>query len=426
MSMRMAIPSSMNAPMATALHEPISVLRRVFFSDIRCLSGLTWKRVGLTFALCLALGMNSAPRAVLGNYGHLDAALDEYLSEAFCWCVNHLLFFGVLLVLATIADNLPLHRAARGAAFAAALALALYAFMPLECLFGPFTCIGFPSWAYFNPLRILIDPTTLAFIPLAVVVGAVYENYRRGESLAERLYAATMQRLDVQRRTARARLQVTQARIEPAFLLDTLSEVSARCDDDSAGAERVIDGLVRYLRATLPSADEHDSTLDRELRVARSFLDVVSMRRGGHVQVAIEAPDALVTQPFAPALLMPLVARIVGGMAPRIRAGRIGQRHTSIDGEPVDLRVDVSASAEHLRLSIVASGSSMVLASDDRSIADIRARLDDLYGAGRASVVVGGSGTQASAVLVVPRERAFEGGRPEPRAALAMEGRPMR
>lgn len=413
--MRLAIPHSPLSAAPAVLRTPPPAVRRLLFSDVRWLAGLTWTRVGLTFALAVALGARSAPADVLHKYGRLDLPLEIY-AQGFllCWFPNYLVPLFALMLLGTVADNLPLRGAARGAAFGIALGLGVYSITPLYCLLlaWEWGCRGFPSWMYFG--LPVFNGVNLSFVPLAIVIGAAYASHRRGAALAERLHAATMERLELQRRTMQARLQVMQSRIEPAFLLDTLADVSARCDDAPASAERIIDDFVSYLRATLPDAGEEGSTLGRELQVARSYLEIARLRSGGRVHFTIDAPDSLLLDRMAPTLLMPLVMRIASDMWSDARRAHLSTAcEEPVHDEGIDLHIGAAASAARLRISLLASGTGGQVAPDDAVVADVRARLYELHGASAASLRVEASGMQTLVVLVLPRERASAGGQDE-------------
>ena len=70
-----------------------------------------------------------------------------------------------------------------------------------------------PAWVLLN----LSIPATLATL--------LYGHWRRAAQVGSRLYAAEVGRAETERRVLEARLQATQARVEPQFLFDTLAKL---------------------------------------------------------------------------------------------------------------------------------------------------------------------------------------------------------
>ena len=66
-----------------------------------------------------------------------------------------------------------------------------------------------------------------------------------------------------------ARLQLMQAQVEPHFLFNTLANVQHLVETDPPEASRVLDSLIKYLRAALPQVivDDEDAKLARRAEV---------------------------------------------------------------------------------------------------------------------------------------------------------------
>jgi PAS domain S-box-containing protein len=127
---------------------------------------------------------------------------------------------------------------------------------------------------------------------------------------------------------AEARLRTLQAQIEPHFLFNTLANVQALIDTDGAGARRLLDGLVGYLRATLGAGRAGaTATLGTELELTRRYLDVVALRMGPRLGVHWDVDEhdwRLRRLRFAPLLLQPLVeSAIKYGIEPALDGGEL-------------------------------------------------------------------------------------------------------
>jgi hypothetical protein len=88
----------------------------------------------------------------------------------------------------------------------------------------------------------------------ALCTGAVlaYDYRVRSARRAAVLREARLQAAGVLRRTAEVRLQALQARIDPRFLFDALAAVERIHDIDAAAGDRLLDNLIKYLRAVVP------------------------------------------------------------------------------------------------------------------------------------------------------------------------------
>jgi sensor histidine kinase YesM len=128
------------------------------------------------------------------------------------------------------------------------------------------------------------------------------------------------------RQAANLRLLVLQAQIEPHFLFNTLASLRALLHEDVAQAEAMIDALVRHLRAVLPvmRADSGLSTLEDQLAICASYLDLMATRMEGRLTYRIEVPSTLLHTPFPPLMLLTLVENAIKhGIEPKTGGGCI-------------------------------------------------------------------------------------------------------
>jgi hypothetical protein len=359
---------------------------------------LTWVRVGWTCALVIATGLNTTTGGILEIHRRFDVPIAAHVEE-FLWLPTLVPWF-VLMLLATIADNLPLRGTMRKLAFVLALALGVLVGLFEKCLDPRWqhreTCADFPSRTYFATLD-WADQFALAVV--AAIVGLVWFSYRRDAAATAALHAVAVERSRLQRRTVDAGLKVRQARADPEFLLDSVTAIAASCEEDAGRAERMIDELVAYLRAALPDDRNEASTLGRELRIAEAYLERVSLRTGGRVRRAVDVPTPLYAMQCAPAVLLPLVAALVPHRRGVTQVG-------------IDVRIEARHVGEHLRVQIVRHGAVEDTAPSPLAVTDLRVRLRDLHGDDAASLTVDASPAgDAQAVLVLPRTLASVGER---------------
>ena len=91
------------------------------------------------------------------------------------------------------------------------------------------------------------------------LAAAVYASRRRWARMRAALLAAELGRASSQQRLAEARLASLQARVEPEYLIQTLSRLEQAYETDSQVADRLLDELIAFLRDVV--ADIRASTL---------------------------------------------------------------------------------------------------------------------------------------------------------------------
>ena len=161
-------------------------------------------------------------------------------------------------------------------------------------------------WTRQQPVWMLLTwsiPTILATI--------LYAHWRRATQVRDRLYAAEVDRAETERRVFEAQLRATQARVEPQFLFDTLARVKALQTSRPGRAAAQLDGLIAYLRAALPRADDTHSTLAQEIDLCRAYVEIEKAARNGDWSFVVESPEGLASVSLPAMVLLPLVARAV-------------------------------------------------------------------------------------------------------------------
>ena len=200
-----------------------------------------------------------------------------------------------------------------------------------------------------------------------VVAGLILrEKHARDQA---RILKAEAERHQLEKSVLEARLALMQAQVEPHFLFNTLANVQHLVETDPAGAARVLESLIRYLRAALPQMRESSTNLGRELDMARAFLEIQQVRMGERLEFAIDVPDALKSRAFPPMMLISLVENAVKhGLDPCCECGSIVIRAREEAGR---LRVSVTDTGEGV---LPKKGGGV-------GLANIRERLKALYGA---------------------------------------------
>ena len=128
----------------------------------------------------------------------------------------------------------------------------------------------------------------------------------------------------MERQLVQARLQVLQAQVEPHFLFNTLAAIDYLIETDPPRASQMQKALITYLRGALPQMRQKSSTLGRELRLIRSFLDLIKMRMEDRLEVEFAVPEGAESAEFPPMMLQSLVENsIKHGIEPKPEGGKV-------------------------------------------------------------------------------------------------------
>ncbi|QNM96839.1 sensor histidine kinase [Chitinimonas koreensis] len=140
----------------------------------------------------------------------------------------------------------------------------------------------------------------------------------------QRTLAEQAERHAVERTLLEARLAALQGQIEPHFLFNTLANVQYLLRHDAALADRMLERLNAYLRATLPELRQAEATLGQELARVEAYLDIMRIRMGERLRYAIDSPAGLADALLPPLALATLVENALKhGLEPKRGDGRI-------------------------------------------------------------------------------------------------------
>ena len=176
---------------------------------------------------------------------------------------------------------------------------------------------------------------TIACIVIGVPMALgtmVRERDARNRSQALDLELAKEQ---LERQTSDAKLSLLQAQIEPHFLFNTLANVQELVDTGSPQAAPVFKALIAYLRATMPQLQKVSATLGDEVRLVRSYLELMAMRMPDRLRYHFALDEELLTLPFPPMALLTLVENSIRhGIDPSEDGGevKIGARRDPSSG----------------------------------------------------------------------------------------------
>jgi len=182
----------------------------------------------------------------------------------------------------------------------------------LMTLLVSFLSLGLGSMMNYGPTSRDVGYTLLRNLSIALILVGLALRYFY-------LHWESDIRLQVQ---AQARLQALQARIRPHFLFNSMNTIASLTHDQPDLAEQAIENLSDLFRASL--AAESSISLQQELELTRSYIDLEALRLGDRLEVQWKLP-ALEPVLSLPALtLQPLVENaIYHGIEPLPNGGTI-------------------------------------------------------------------------------------------------------
>lgn len=197
-------------------------------------------------------------------------------------------------------------------------------------------------------------------------------------------------RLEIQ---AQARLQALQARIRPHFLFNSMNTIASLTHDEPDLAEQSIENLSDLFRASL--AAEANVSLEQELALTRSYIELESLRLGDRLKVDWQIPSPLPDLGLPALTLQPLVENaIYHGIEPIYEGGTI------------EVRITHSAGFIELRITnpLLADRSLQHQKGNQMAVENIRERLQLAFG-GAATLSLHEVDEQFSVTLLLPFTR---------------------
>jgi signal transduction histidine kinase len=239
------------------------------------------------------------------------------------------------------------------------------------------TAVGWPLGMYWalgiDVLRDLsfAHPGALsAGIAVAVLTTVIFVQF----------FMTKAQQIRAENQATEAQLRLLQAQIEPHFLFNTLANVVSLMDVDVPRAKAMLESFVDYLRASLTGFRHGAHTLGDEIDLVAAYMRIVKMRMEDRLHYVVDVPADLRTRALPPLTLQPLVENaIVHGLEPQIAGGTI--------------RIAAKLEQGSLVLTVEDDGAGIASADppdaparagSGTALANIRARLSQVYGYGAA------------------------------------------
>jgi hypothetical protein len=128
-----------------------------------------------------------------------------------------------------------------------------------------------PNWSNWSTLALYLVWVPLLYGGLLVAARLFTVRMERTRHL---LYHSAMARSRTEALLDSARLEALQSQIDPKLLLDSLQNLEQRYRASPAGAERLLEALVEFLRFAMHGLRVPVSTLHAELQLAHAFANL--------------------------------------------------------------------------------------------------------------------------------------------------------
>jgi signal transduction histidine kinase len=232
----------------------------------------------------------------------------------------------------------------------------------------------------------------LRWSAVGLAVSATYYLWRTSSDSTEQLREETLRRLKIEHQLTNTRLAALRSQIEPHFLFNTLATLRWLHRTEPQAGARMLASFIDYLRRMATMLERSEVPLGEEIDLMRAYLEVVEMRMGGRLQVAIDVPPALRDARVPPLALATLVENAVKHGISRAQDG----------GQIVILARKI---ADQLVLSVTDTGAGISPGSSGGTgigLSNVCSRLSTLYGALASLRVEANAPTGVCATLRVP------------------------
>lgn len=218
-----------------------------------------------------------------------------------------------------------------------------------------------------------------------------YEKFRERERAAARL---ELHASELKAQVAQARLRALKMQLQPHFLFNTLNAIVVLMRQGAQlQAEQALTRLGDLLRAVLDDHEAQHVPLRRELEYLRLYLSIEQMRFSDRLEVAIEADPDVLEAVVPQMVLQPIVENAV----------RHGISRSTAKG-----RIDIRAFSRDDMLHMIVKDNGPGFASHKPpknrgvGLSNLRARLQQLYGAGASLHVKSTPALGTEVTLVMP------------------------
>ncbi len=140
---------------------------------------------------------------------------------------------------------------------------------------------------------------------------AFFAYWNRSRNMNEKLSEQEVQLLNLEKLKTKAQLNALEARINPHFLYNSLNSIAGLIHENPDRAEDMTIELSKLFRATTGRQNESYHSIEEELTLVRSYLEIEQMRFGDRLKYTIDVAQDLLPHRIPRFLLQPLVENAI-------------------------------------------------------------------------------------------------------------------
>ena len=174
------------------------------------------------------------------------------------------------------------------------------------------------------------------------LLAVLYEWQARAVKTMAAVRATQLEGETIERQTLESRLSGMKARIDPEFLFAVIAHIETLYLESIDDAERLLEQLIDFLRATLPRSRDAVTTLEVEIRLCAAYLAIEKTLRADTLSYQTKADADSSAAYFPPSVLLPLLETL---MVPRSKGSRPVHLSISAHKRPDGVTIELTSHA---------------------------------------------------------------------------------
>ena len=299
-------------------------------------SGISWKTIGIAFAVWTILGLSFTSEAYLRHFkvGMLVAPAWVYVVEIMTSTYIYAAFSPIVL---RIGRKFPLELKISKKSFVGRVLIHLFVSTIFSMVSLYLTNFIAYQWQGDElckgclDLSMLLDPYLL-HRGLIVYWGVVFVG--QGIDYFRRFNNEKLRVAQLSSQLSEAQLSALKMQIHPHFLFNTLNSIVGLIQEDKDAAELMTTKLSEFLRMTLQNSGELMATLRQEFYFLKTYLDIEKVRFQERLSIEFIYDEKILSARIPHLILQPLVENsIKHGISSKKTGGKIKISAHRIEGE---------------------------------------------------------------------------------------------
>ncbi|HET8855826.1 MAG TPA: histidine kinase, partial [Salinimicrobium sp.] len=188
----------------------------------------------------------------------------------------------------------------------------------------------------------------------------------------KRVKESEKQKNQLETQLVNTRMEMLSSQLQPHFLFNTLNSIAVLVEMDAKKAQNTIADLSDFLREILYSDDHYTVPLEKELRILKYYLNILSVRFSDHLKVEKNIDESLLQHKVPSLILQPIIENSV-------------KHGYSYDHTNLSISIQIYSEKNRMLIRVVNDGEPLKLSQAELlekgvGLANIRDRLTNLYG----------------------------------------------